>query len=233
MDTVRDFYSGIETGHHLVPRLQLFLDAYRAHRQSLGRPASVLDIGCGREAVMSAHLDPADAYTACDIVPPRVPVSDFTAVNLNNDRLADAFAGRHFDVIFCGELIEHVFSPDDLLEDLLSIMHDGSLLVLSTPNLAYWVNRLLLLVGVSPMFLENSSRQKLGRRFRFLGQGNTTEGHIRVFTHRAMLDLLATQPVRVDRVIPVSVWPNPIDKVVCRFSPSLAPDNVYLLRRAT
>jgi hypothetical protein len=104
-------------------------------------------------------------------------------------------------------------------------------LILSTPNLGYWVNRLLLLVGISPLFVENSASVKLGRRFRFLGQGNATQGHIRLFTYRAARDLLELQGFELLRTRSVPFWSFPVDRLVCRVSRSLAPDNVYVARR--
>jgi hypothetical protein len=104
--------------------------------------------------------------------------------------------------------------------------------VLSTPNLAYWVNRLLLLVGFSPLFLENSAEVKLGRGFRFLGQGSETQGHLRVFTYAALRDLLGRKGFAVTRAVPTVVWDWPVDRLVCRLSHSLAPNNVFVLRRA-
>jgi hypothetical protein len=100
---------------------------------------------------------------------------------------------------------------------------------MSTPNLAYWVNRVLLLFGISPLFVENSAVAKLGRRFQSLGQGNTTEGHVRAFTHRAMLDFLEMHRATLLGVRSVSVWPFFPDKVVTRISSHLSPLNVYLL----
>jgi hypothetical protein len=79
--------------------------------------------------------------------------------------------------------------------------------------------------------VENSALVKLGRRTRFLGQGNETQGHIRLFTYRAMRELLALQKFELLRVRAVPVWKFPIDRVICRLSPSLAPDIVYVARR--
>ena len=42
----------------------------------------------------------------------------FRQVDLNEESVAQAFAGQEFDVVFLGEVIEHVFSPDALLEDV-------------------------------------------------------------------------------------------------------------------
>jgi SAM-dependent methyltransferase len=133
-------------------------------------------------------------------------------------------------VIFCGEVIEHLFSPDALLEDLKSLLRRDGLLILSTPNLAYWANRVLLPFGISPLFLENSAVVKLGRRFRFFGQGNRTEGHVRLFTYTAARDLLVLHGFELLRTRSAPVWNFAIDRLVCRLSPSLAPDNIYIAR---
>ena len=153
-------------------------------------------------------------------------------MDLNEARLRDSLGGNEFDVVFCGEVIEHLFSPDALLEDLRGALRRDGVLVLSTPNLAYWANRLLLVVGISPLFLENSAEVKLGRRFRRLGQGNDTQGHIHVFTFTALRDLIRRHGYAVERIHPTVVWNWPLDRLVSRFSRSLAPNNVFVLRRA-
>lgn len=231
--TPEQFYEQVETAiPGLDARLRVFLDEYRRHRAGGNRPLRVLDVGCGRTPVLARHVDPTDEYCGCDIAVPEEKMACFERVNLNEESVVDAFPGRQFDVVFCGEVIEHVFNPDALLEDLATLMGRDSVLVLSTPNLAYWVNRLLLLVGISPLFVENSARVKLGRRFGFLGQGNETQGHIRLFTYRAIRDLLELRQFELLRVRPVPVWNFAIDRLICRLSPSLAPDIVYVARRS-
>lgn len=229
--TPKAFYADVETAiPALDERLTIFLDEYRRHRATLGRPVNVLDVGCGRHPVLAGHVDPGDRWTGCDIAPAEQKDLDFVVVDLNEQPLSDAVGGRRFDVVFCGEVIEHVFSPDALLDDVRSVLANDGVLVLSSPNLAYWVNRVLLVAGISPMFLENSATVKLGRRFRWLGQGNETQGHIRLFTYGAMRELLAHRGFRFERSYAVPVWPLPIDKLICRFSRRLAPDLIYVAR---
>jgi SAM-dependent methyltransferase len=230
--TLQEFYDTVETAvHELDDRLLVFVDEYRRHRVAADRPLAVLDVGCGRFALLQEQIADGDQYFACDLVEPLSPPPNFRSLNLNEDSIREAFVGQKFDVVFCGEVIEHVFSPDAVVSDLKTLLHPGGVLILSTPNLAYWINRLLLLVGVSPLFVENSARVKLGRRFRFLGQGNATQGHIRLFTHRAVLDLLNLHDFELLRTRAVPVWSFPVDRLICRVSSSLAPDNVYVARR--
>jgi SAM-dependent methyltransferase len=228
--TAERFYAEVDTAiPFLNARLRVFIDEYERHRDERGRPLKILDIGCGRTAVLSRQMNPEDAYCGCDIAPlDGIDLDCFHLVDLNSERLSDRFGPDEFDVIFCGEVIEHVYSPDDLVDDLKHVLRADGVLLLSTPNLGYWLNRLLLLVGISPMFLENSSRVKLGRRSRLLGQNNVTEGHIRLFTYRAMRDFLELHGLRLLRTRSTPVWNFPPDRLICKLFKSLAPDNTYV-----
>ena len=229
-ESVGDFYARVETAvPELDERLHAFLEEYRRFRDARNGALRVLDIGCGRRALLAHAIDPADEYTGCDIVEPdQMRIERFVAIDLNQERLGERLAGQRFDAIFCGEVVEHLFSPDALLQDLHSLLVPRGLLVLSTPNLAYWVNRLLLPLGVSPLFLENSAWVKLGRRLKAFGQGNKTEGHIRVFTYRAVREILELHGFELQRVRAIPVWKLPIDRLVCRWAPGFAPDVIYV-----
>lgn len=235
MRSAEEFYKFVDTAvGHIGERLAIFADEFRDYRQATGRPLRVLDIGCGRTALLSQVVDPRDTYCGCDIAPldDGIDLPGFKVVDLNRQSLAEAFAGDPFDFVFCGEVIEHLFSPDALVEDLKRMTHETSVLVLSTPNLGYWLNRVIMLFGISPMFLENSSEAKLGRRFRWLGQGNEiTEGHIRLFTYRAMKDFLELHGMELLRTHSVPVWDFAPDRLISKVSPSLSPDNIYVIRK--
>lgn len=229
--TVEEFYERAETAiPELDARLRIFIEEYRRFRESAGRPVEVLDVGCGRKALLKDQVNAEDDYWGCDIQQPDVPLERFERINLNETSIKDVYGERQFDVIFCGEVIEHLFSPDALLVDLKSLLRSEGLLILSTPNLAYWANRILLPFGVSPLFLENSAAVKLGRRFRWFGQGNETQGHIRLFTYTAARDLLALHGFELVRTRSAPVWDFVVDRLICRISPSLAPDNIYIAR---
>jgi SAM-dependent methyltransferase len=231
----REFLLEHETASTLEgsERLAIFVEQYRRHRAAAARrPLRILDIGCGRDAYLAETIDAIDEYWGCDFYEsPRRTLAHYLQIDLNEQRLSDELRTEQFDVIFCGEVIEHLFSPDDLLDDMRALLREDGILILSTPNLGYYPNRLLLLLGISPLFLENSSRRKLGRRLRLLGQGNTTEGHIRLFTYRALRELIAISGFEVVSVTPSRIWNLPFDGLVCRFSRSLAPDNVFVIRK--
>lgn len=233
MSTQAEFYEQVETYERPVARHKLFIDAYLEHRKSVvGRPVDVLDVGCGEFAVLSEDIVDGDNYFGIDMKQDiSVPLDHYASIDLDQEQLASAFPDQKFDVIFCGEVIEHVFGPDRLLRQLATVMREDSLLVLSTPNLAYWVNRILLPLGISPLFVENSAEVNLGRRFKAIGQGNPTQGHLRLFTHRAMLDLIEREKFRLQGAESVSVWKLPGDQLIANLSPKLGPNSVFYLKR--
>jgi SAM-dependent methyltransferase len=93
-------------------------------------------------------------------------------------------ASSSVDVVIMSELIEHLVDPDNALEEAWRVLVPGGTLLLSTPNLAAWYNRVLLAVGVQPLFTEVSLRGIYGR------PGTEVVGHLRIFTRRSLLGLL-------------------------------------------
>jgi SAM-dependent methyltransferase len=235
MRTYQQFLEERDTSvPELIERLEIFVSEYLRYRRSVspGRSLNVLDVGCGRHAVLARHLADGDVYHGCDY-PSTIErdIDHYWSLDLNTTSVAaSAPDGVRYDVVFCGEVVEHLFSPDALLRDLRTLLQPSGILIFSTPNLGYYVNRLLLLVGISPLYLENSAEQKLGRKTRLLGQNNPTEGHVRLFTYGAAKDLIAREGFEITRVTPTITWNFPPDRLVCRLSRSLAPNNVFVLR---
>jgi SAM-dependent methyltransferase len=235
MPTARTYRDLLARADSAIPfendRLRLFVDAYQDYKSAHPRPLRVLDVACGKKAVLREFVSGEDVYCGCDYHEALdVEIPEYTTVDLNEESLSKRLRRDSFDVIFCGEILEHLFSPDALLDELRALMHEESILVLSTPNLGYYANRILLLLGVSPLYLENSSEVKLGRRSRRLGQGRGTEGHIRLFTYRALRDLLELKRFDVLKVTPTTTWDFALDRLVCHISRSLAPNNVFVVK---
>lgn len=197
---------------------------------SARRPLLAVDIGCGdgmATAVASAHCS-------------KTPGADVTVVGLDWSSVAlgrarrrgvpvarasvDGFglplASGSVDVVLMSELIEHLVDTDAALAEAGRVLVPGGTLLLSTPNLAAWYNRVLLALGVQPLFTEVSLRGIYGR------PGREVVGHLRIFTRRALVELLSATGF-VDVVVTGAPYHDvprplrPLDRLFCR-TPSLS-----------
>ncbi len=57
-----------------------------------------------------------------------------------------------FDVIFAGEVMEHLFDDSKFIRDCRDVLKPNGLLIITVPNLLFSANRLLMLFGRMPLF---------------------------------------------------------------------------------
>jgi cyclopropane fatty-acyl-phospholipid synthase-like methyltransferase len=58
-----------------------------------------------------------------------------------------------YDAVTAGEVIEHILDEGSFLEECHRVLKRDGILVLTTPNLAFLLNRFLVLFGRTPMFV--------------------------------------------------------------------------------
>lgn len=162
---------------------------------------SLLDIGCGlgrNLQLLSSVIPHADLHgiDIAETAAQAVRSLGFDAIACDASK-SIPFQDDQFDVVLCGEVIEHVVDTDNLLREIHRTLRPSGKLILTTPNLAYAANRILLALGIQPIFTETSLSKNLGRRFKFLGQGGPTQGHLKIFTRLALCELLRETSFRV------------------------------------
>ena len=97
---------------------------------------NLLDVGCSSGEFM--HYAELQGYSADGVELNRrtVEVARAHGLNVFHGFLKDAeFADDFFDVIFLGDIIEHVNSPQELLSECSRVLKKGGTIVISTPNL--------------------------------------------------------------------------------------------------
>jgi len=60
------------------------------------------------------------------------------------------FQNSYFDFVFAGEIIEHIFDTRSFLEEIYRLLKPNGYLILTTPNLARFDDRLRFLFGKTP-----------------------------------------------------------------------------------
>jgi SAM-dependent methyltransferase len=64
------------------------------------------------------------------------------------------YSSGMFDIIFAGEVVEHVFDVDKFFDEVSRVLKPGGHLVLTTPNLARLSDRFRFLFGFSPKHVD-------------------------------------------------------------------------------
>jgi SAM-dependent methyltransferase len=193
-------------------------------------PDSVLDLGCGAGWLASRLRERTKAtVVGVDILTNIHPAGwHYVAADLTA-RLP--FRTGSFGCVVAGEVIEHIPDPDRALQEIHRVLAPGGAVIISTPNIVSWANRILVPLGIQPLGTETSSVVALGRRWKVLGQGNRVQGHLKVFSHRALSEILARYGFEVtarfgmpaEFPFPVSI----VDRFFMRFIP-LASDLLYV-----
>ena len=168
--------------------LQLNERPHGGHAKELalvGSAGRVLDVGCSwgflaqrlvarGNSVVGLELDEelgARAREVCE----QVLIGDVEQLEL-------PFEDGSFDAVLCGDVIEHLRDPQAFLARVRPLLRPGGRLVVSTPNVANWANRLALLAGV----------------WRYTETGIVAETHTYLFTKRTLEECLDGAGYRVE-----------------------------------
>ncbi|MEV3987583.1 class I SAM-dependent methyltransferase [Streptomyces sp. NPDC049837] len=216
---LRDFYENpavpVASGDARSRRQALMLR--HALRDRTG--ATVLDVGCGdgTAAAVAATLLPGHRIVGVDWSQDALRRAAPRIGTVVRGEFGDGglpFADGAADAVLFSEVVEHLVDPDSALDELRRVLAPGGHLMLSTPNLAAWYNRALLLAGVQPVFSEVSLRAIHGR------PGTEVVGHLRLYTARALREFLTASGFEVVRVAgaPFHGVPRalrPLDRLAC------------------
>ena len=165
----------------------------------VGDGKRVLDVGCSSGylarplvergcTVVGIERDPMAAERAREVCE-HVLEGDVELLEL-------PFAPGSFDVVLCGDLVEHLRDPHAFMARVRPLLADGGRLVLSTPNVANWANRLGLLAG----------------RWSYTDRGILDRSHVHLFTRKTLVEALRDAGYRVvelDFTVPVPVAGTP------------------------
>src|SRR3989344_5033938 len=108
--------------------------------REVGVRPRLLDVGCSSvEFLYAAKKRGFDSY-GVELNELTAKIAQANGLNVKRGTLEDAcFESNFFDVIFLGDIIEHIENPRTLLTECSRVIKEGGTLVISTPNLdSFW-----------------------------------------------------------------------------------------------
>lgn len=100
-------------------------------------PGSCLDIGCGVGNIALKIMEKGFTVQGIDFSPVAVQNSQSRGVNASVcdvDKSGLPFEDNRFDLIWAGDVVEHVFDPIGLLEEIRRVVKQSGRVLISVPN---------------------------------------------------------------------------------------------------
>lgn len=220
-------------------RLEVMLKLVRNLKHT---PVTIFDFGGGtgyfsqlvKEVYPSATVYCGDiSHTAMEIGKQKYPQINFVFADAESTL---PFEDNFFDLVISGEQIEHLTNVDIYLSEMNRVTKKEGHLILSTPNLASWLNRFFLMLGIQPLYLE-PSLEKVLPLFSLFGKtfpenlSIRPAGHLRLYTLNILKKLLAYYGFHPTKSSGVALLNKPlvtqVDKLISHV-PSLASGLVIL-----
>lgn len=113
-------------------------------------PGKILDIGYSKGSFADYLSEIGWECTGVDLNEHKHPKINIIQGDINEGFPLES---EKFDVVTAGEVIEHVIDESVFLKECNRVLKKDGLLVITTPNLCFWINRLLILFGRIPLFV--------------------------------------------------------------------------------
>lgn len=154
------------------------------------RPLVILDVGCGSGTLgESFKSDSRITVFGIDIAPKAVEAARSRldgawVVDIeSSNQWPSEVVSRRYDVIILSEVLEHLFSPERLLQVVRSLLIERGVIIITVPNILFWRNRLRILFG----------------HFEYEDTGLMDRGHIHFFSWRSFRNLLQSEKFTIER----------------------------------
>lgn len=120
------------------------------------------------------------------------------------------FSSDHYDLIVASHIIEHLSNTDGFLREIYRVLRDRGQVLIATPNLASLANIFLLVFGKQPSIAEVSDEALVGTWSpRSMQVNRIGPSHRRIFTRRALCDLLVYHGFTIEAVRMTGFSPLP------------------------
>lgn len=192
-------------------------------------PARLLEIGCADGMLAEHFVDRGWNVSAIEISEESAKNALGKGLDLKIGNVEEGipFDKDTFNLVIAMEVIEHIFDTDFFLKEAYRVLKSDGVLILTTPNLLSLANRLLVLFGRYPRYVEYNA-------------GENSAGHIRCYTLAVLKNQLAANGFMVEKAqspnfsAPMKVLPSFLKRVSMALGdllPSLGSHIIITARR--
>jgi 2-polyprenyl-3-methyl-5-hydroxy-6-metoxy-1,4-benzoquinol methylase len=170
-------YDYIKNRSHQI-RIKKSIKIIKKYSEQKSEKLKILDVGCGTGEIAEQFQKLGLDIYGMDCAENQLELANRKGIKTKyGDMRSDfPYENQQFDVLFLGEVIEHLVDVRPFITEVNRVLKIGGLLVVTTPNLAGLNDRLRFLFGYNPRHTTPLSRQH------YL--------HIRPFTYNTLKELL-------------------------------------------
>jgi SAM-dependent methyltransferase len=214
--------------------LSFYQDSVRECQESildrLPSAESLLDYGCSDGALTARFAERAGAtrvfgVEVVDELAQKATQGGVQVVAVKDGRLE--LPDASLDVFTANQLIEHLADTDTFVQEAFRVLRPGGTFLVCTNNLASWHNIVALLAGAQPFPADVSIDSGIGKLVRPFGVGMSSMAHLRVFSYRALIEIMEAYGFDVADVRGVSYYPLP-SKIASRVAARFPRHATYL-----
>jgi 2-polyprenyl-3-methyl-5-hydroxy-6-metoxy-1,4-benzoquinol methylase len=213
--------------------------AFRAMMRRWCSDAKVaVDLGCYTGVFSRAVFEGVPRLIGYDMHPEALAVAKQAGLETHHVDLGGSEPGPLpagiADVVMSADVIEHLIEPRNMLKEAQRLLRPGGVLLLSTPNLAYWRSRLRMLWGAPPYCTNGVAPDFRSDRWvdpTHLHVSTSSEWH--AFFRQENWTILQTQGAHHHIGGRRQSLPRVLDRAVNRWRPSLSLIQVMALRSSS
>lgn len=146
----------------------------------------LLDIGCGKGVFSSFFIQHEWKTYGIDLDSNLIDEALKKGLNAVNYDVSKGlpFKNDFFNCVFAGEIIEHLVDTDFFIKEIYRVLKPGGCVIITTPNLISFENRIRILLGVYPIWVNYNLE---------------APGHVRAYTAKVLKQQLIKQGFVIEK----------------------------------
>ena len=176
---------------------------YKAHELKIKKmidliddsPKKILDLGCadGFLGKILKELYQAEVH-GIDLAEKSLKIAEKRGIITKKFDLSLKkwpYKNNFFDLIIAGDVIEHIYDTEKFISECNRILKTNGQLIISTPNLNAYCNRILVLLGKMPLGLDFAANLSM---YKYL----PPMGHIRILNKGSLIKLIKEFDLKIE-----------------------------------